>query len=101
MFGILPDYFFVALRLHEEFRDKKLLIISVNFNKAKVFVLDRDDEGKFAEDVTEKFAELFMEEDEEKYEDGYLVGEYIVGSLLHRCHFFNYPYPRPYIIHLF
>lgn len=100
MFGILPDYFFVAKRLHEEFRDKKLLIVDIGFNKAKIFVLEVTPEGRIAEDVTEKFAELFMEEDEEKYEDGYLVGEYIVSSLLHRCHFFDYPYPRPYIIYL-
>lgn len=102
MFGILPYYFFVAMRLHEEFRGKKFLIIGLGFEKAKVFVLESEQGEKFALDVTARFAELFTEEeDEERFKDGYLVGDYIIGTLLHRCHFFDHPYPRPYIIHLF
>lgn len=98
MLAVLPDYYFVARRLDKEFKDKRFLVLVFNFNRMKIFSFEQELGEKYVVDVTEKFAALFTEEDEEKYEDGYLVGDSIDGALAARCDFINRD--RAYIIYL-
>lgn len=98
MLSVLPDYYFTARRLDKEFKDKRFLILVFNFNRLKVFLFEQELGEKFVVDITEKFAALFTEEDKEKYEDGYLVGDSIDGALAARCDFLNHD--RAYIIYL-
>lgn len=98
MLAVLPDYYFTARRLDKEFKDKRFLVLVFNFNRMKIFSFEQELGEKFVVDITEKFAPLFTEEDEEKYEDGYLVGDSIDFALMGRCDFINRD--RAYIIHL-